>query len=436
VTRRILVLARNARPDAASVPKVTWDLASGLRMRRWEVTLLTTGTPGRPREYEHDGLHIVTLPLRNPASQRRWEAAARRLVRDLGVESFDATVGSGPAGEAVPVRGSPFVFQCQAASLGRDRTRAPLGAWGRRRPASWSDRAAALRHLASELSALQRADAVVVPRLAVKEALAGWPYRLLPKARQARIVRHGVDARRFHPHAKLAASWRRRHAVAETAPLVVTSSRLDGQAGVQDALAAFRLFLPRHPEAKLVVGGDGPAAQALRRRARALRLPGSVAFAGEMEPATLVRWLQAADLVLFLPRSAAAQPTASVLESLACGPDVVVASPALDLARPHPRLHAVPACDPRAVERAMEAAWQARRRRRTAPPFPVQWTLGRTIQGYEAVLEDAMDGGGRSSRLNGGLLSAGTGSIGDRLRGLWAPPAAAGASGPPRLLSW
>jgi glycosyltransferase involved in cell wall biosynthesis len=406
VTRRILVLARNARPDEASVPKATWDLASGLRMRRWDVTLLTTGTPGRPREYEHDGMHILTLPLRRSASQRRWEAAARDLVRDLGVESFDATVGSGPSGEAVPVRGSPFVFQCQGASLAPDRLRAPLGSWGRRRPSSWSERTAALRQLAAELSALQRADAVVVPRQAVKEALSGWPYRILPKARQAHVVRHGVDARRYHPHAKLGASWRRRHGVADDAPLVFTAAHLDGQAGVQDALAAFRLFLPQHPEAKLVVGGAGPAKLALRRRAGALRLHGSVAFAGDLGRQAVIRWLQAADLVLFVPRSAVAQPTASVLESLACGPDVIVAAPALDLARPHPRLHAVPACDPRALARAMEAAWRTRRRARTPPPFPVQWTLGRTIQGYEAVLQEAMDGGGRSSRLNGGLLSA------------------------------
>jgi glycosyltransferase involved in cell wall biosynthesis len=425
-------MARNALPGAASVPRASWDLASGLRMRRWDVTLLATGIAGRPRDYDHDGLHILTLPgLGHQAGQRRWEAAARRLLRDLGGESFDALVGSGPSGEAAPMRRSPFVFQCQDATLAPRRHRAALGAWGRPRTRTWSQRAATLRQLMAELALLRRADAVVVPRPAVKQALETLPYRLLPRARQARVVRHGVDARLFHPHSTLAASWRHRHGIPEAGPLAVTACHLEGVAGVQDALAAFARFRRGHPGARIAVIGDGPAALPLRRRAMDLRLDGSAIFTGALAVGQAVRWLQAADLCLFVPRSPAAQPKPSLLEALACGPDVIAASPALDLTRPHPRLHAVPACDPAALARAMAWAW-ARRQQRAPAPFPAQWMLGRTIQGYEAILQEAMEGGGRSSRLNGGLLSAATRSVGDRLRGLRAPPAAAAASGPPR----
>ncbi|MHB1261244.1 MAG: glycosyltransferase family 4 protein [Thermoplasmatota archaeon] len=387
MSHRVLVLAPSALPHAAGVQRGTWDLASGLRMRRWDVTLLTTGVPGRPREFERDGLHIVTVPGTRPrASSRRWESAARKLVRQLGLESFDALIGAGPAGEAIPARRSPLVFQCQETVLGRSQ----IDRWGRRpRPqAAWL-KPHALGRLARELADLQRADAVVVPTPDVKETLARWPYRAVPNAARARVVRNGVDGRRFHPHPQAAAAWRRRHRIPDETPLVFSACRLEADAGIQDALVAFLAFLRGNPGAKYVIAGGGPAAEALRRRASELRLGRSVAFARPLPLPSLVRWLQAADLCLFLPRGPDVKPPVNLLESLACGPDVVAAIPALDLALPHTRLHAVAPHDPAAAARALSWAWWQRGHRRDAP-FPEAWTLGRSIRGYEAVLQEAM----------------------------------------------
>lgn len=390
VTRRVLVLARNVLPHMAGVRRATWDLASGLRMRRWEVTLMTTGAPGHAQEFDRDGLHVVAVPgLRPRATARRWKAAAAQLVRDLGLETYDAVIGAGPSGDAMPACRSPFVFQCHEASLGRRRTPAPLGAWNRPPRRSLKTVKGAVRQAAAELGDLRRADAVIVPRPSVQADLARWPYRVLPAARRARVVRNGVDTRRFHPHVKAAAAWRRAKGIPEDAALVVTACPLVGAAGVQDALAAFRSFQRSVPDARYVIVGAGPAAANLRRRAAALRLGSSVAFAGEARVAMVARWLQAADLCLHLPRGADVQPTATLLEALACGPDVVATSMASDLGRPHDRLHVVRPCDPAGAARAMAWAWHRRQERRPSP-FPLDWTLGRSVQAYEAVLTEAM----------------------------------------------
>jgi glycosyltransferase involved in cell wall biosynthesis len=247
---------------------------------------------------------------------------------------------------------------------------------------------------------------VVVPAPHVKEALSRWPYRAVANAQRARLVRNGVDSRRFHPHPGHGRAFRRRHGIAEDAPLVFTACRLEAASGVQDALLAFHAFLKAVPDARYVIAGAGPATSALKRLAGRLRLGRSVGFCGPLPIPTLVRWLQSADLCLLLPRGRAARPPVNVLESLACGPDVVAASPALDEALPHARLHAVRPQDPAAAARALAWAWWHRGRRRQVP-FPEAWTLGHSVRGYEAVLQEAMDGRGRSSRLNGGLLSAG-----------------------------
>lgn len=397
MSRRLLVVAPNALPHMAGVPRPTWDLASGLRMRNWDVTLLTTGAPGRPAEFERDGLHVLTVPGADPASAgRRWAAATRRLVRRLGLESFDALLGTGPAGEAVQTRRSPFVAQCHDPVARHDAGEAdpwrrwPRPARRRRRPSPLLQ-PTPLRRLAREFADLARADAIVVPTPSVKEALSRWPYRALPAARAARVVRNGVDSRRFHPHPRAAASWRRRFSIDEEAPLVFTACRLEGSAGVQDALVAFQAFRRANPDARYVVAGAGPALEPLKRRVADLRLAGSVAFAGALPLPAMVRWLQAADLALFLPRGPGVRPPVNLLESLACGPDVVASSPALDAALPHDRLHAVPTRDPGAAARALAwAHW--RRGTRVQAPFPEAWTLGPSVRGYEAVLQEAMAG--------------------------------------------
>ncbi|MEA3136915.1 MAG: phosphatidyl-myo-inositol dimannoside synthase [Thermoplasmata archaeon] len=393
LSRRVLVVAPSALPHMAGVQRGTWDLASGLRMRRWDVTLLTTGVPGRPVEFERGGLHVLTVPGTRPSSSsRRWESSARKLVRQLGLESFDALIGAGPSGEALPSKRWPVVFQCQDTVVGGLDEADTWGRWGRRpRPgaAGWHPRSAV--RLARELADLQRADAVVVPAPGLKDVLSRWPYRAVPNARRARVVRNGVDARRFHPHPRAAQAWRRAHRIPDEAPLVFTACRLEGEAGIQDALVAFLAFLRSNPGAKYVVAGAGPATEALRRRAADLRLGRSVAFAGPLPLPTIVRWMQAADLCLFLPRGPGVKPPVNLLESLACGPDVVATSGALDLALPHTRLHAVPVCNPSAAARALSWAWYQRGIRRDAP-FPEAWTLGRCVRGYEAVLQEAMDG--------------------------------------------
>lgn len=414
----------------AGVQRATWDLASGLTMRRWDVTLLTTGAPGQPREFERDGLHVLTVPgLRPKAGGRRWEARAQRLVRRLGLESFDALIGAGPSGEAIPTRRSPLLFQCQETSVGVEDSDA--GPWRRRPGPAKTLHPRVLRRVARELAHLQRADAVVVPAPDVKEALSRWPYRAVPNARRARVVRNGVDSRRFHPHPRYAQAFRRRYRIDEHAPLVFTACRLEGSAGIQDALVAFKAFQRANPDAKYVIAGGGPAGEALRKRVLDLRLGGSVAFTGSLSLPMVVRWLQAADVCLFLPRGPGVKPPVNLLESLACGPDVVAASPALDQALPHARLHAVRPQDPAAAARALAWAWWQRGNRRDAP-FPEAWTLGRCVRGYEAVLQEAMEGHGRSSRLNGGLLSARPRTVGALLGGLRGPTAAAAASSLPR----
>ncbi|UNT00177.1 glycosyltransferase family 4 protein [Streptomyces tubbatahanensis] len=138
------------------------------------------------------------------------------------------------------------------------------------------------------------------------------------------VVRNGVDFEKFTaapsgppppgalPQPAGPAALRER---AGAAPLVMCVGRLCEQKGQRHLLAAWPRIAARVPGARLVLVGDGPDRERLRRSA-----PGGVVFAGARE--RVEDWYAVADLVVLpsLWEGMALTP----LEAMACGRPVVV----------------------------------------------------------------------------------------------------------------
>jgi glycosyltransferase involved in cell wall biosynthesis len=385
---RLLVAARSILPHMmGGYQRITWDVCRGLAARGWDVTVLTTPVPGRPSRFEWDGIQVATVAGARP--QRidwRWRRNATASARALG--PFDAVLGAGPAGQAVRVPGAAEVYQCQDTFLhevamhGRDgRLRVPPS---HRRP--W-----VARYVARELAYIRRADTVLASAPSTAEALRRWPYGLLRNAREAVVVRNGVDPRRHRPDPRARAQWRARHGLRPDAPLVVTVCRQAPGKGVADALRAFRLFRRSQPAAWHVLVGAGPRQREAKRVAAALGLRNVAFFLGAQPDPETIRWLQAADLFLFLPWRAEVRPPLGLLEALACGLDVVASETALDPTLPHPRLHPVPTRRPDLAAAALEKAWRERRAgTRPDAPLPQELTIDACVRGHERVLLAAL----------------------------------------------
>ncbi|MEV7421432.1 MULTISPECIES: glycosyltransferase [unclassified Streptomyces] len=147
------------------------------------------------------------------------------------------------------------------------------------------------------------------------------------------VVRNGVDVERFAPGAaagagrregageRLADTARARAALAPraalppAAPVVVCVGRLCRQKGQDVLLRAWPDVVRQSPQARLVLVGDGPDAEALRCAA-----PPSVLFAGAV--ADTAPWYRAADLVV-LPSRWEGMAVAP-LEAMASGRAVVL----------------------------------------------------------------------------------------------------------------
>jgi glycosyltransferase involved in cell wall biosynthesis len=119
--------------------------------------------------------------------------------------------------------------------------------------------------------------------IAISEAVAAdlrWRNPRLDPAR-VRVVPYGVDLAPYAgdgtgARARLRAEW----GLPPDARVIGTAARLVEGKRVDVILDAFARLAPAHPDLRLVVAGDGPAAPALKAQAQRLGLDDRVVFAG------------------------------------------------------------------------------------------------------------------------------------------------------------
>ncbi|TFV61941.1 glycosyltransferase family 1 protein, partial [Blastococcus sp. CT_GayMR20] len=136
----------------------------------------------------------------------------------------------------------------------------------------------------------------------------------------------GVDVDRFTPDAD-GATVRERHGLGD-APVVVCVSRLVARKGQDVLVAGWHRVLQRHPGARLLLVGSGPAEAALRRAVAGRGLGESVVFAGPVAVEELPAYYAAGDVFAMPCRTRRAGLDVEglgmvFLEAAACGRPVV-----------------------------------------------------------------------------------------------------------------
>jgi glycosyltransferase involved in cell wall biosynthesis len=153
-----------------------------------------------------------------------------------------------------------------------------------------------------------RADATIVPTAELADHLEASGFR------NVRLLRRAVDTRLFDPSRRDAA-LRREWGLGERDLAVIHVGRVAPEKNLDLAVAAFRAIQTRHPSARFVLVGDGPA-----RRPLGEAHPDFV-FAGMRHGADLARHYASGDLFLFPSLS---ETFGNVtLEALASGVPVV-----------------------------------------------------------------------------------------------------------------
>ena len=132
------------------------------------------------------------------------------------------------------------------------------------------------------------------------------------------LIYNGVDLQRYN-HQQPCCTLHDDYSIPESSPIVGVVARLEAEKGHRTLIDAWPLVLAVHPEAWLLVVGEGSERDSLEAQAASLGISGRVVFTGRREDVPAVT---AALDIAVLPSYREAQGL-SVLEAMALGRPVV-----------------------------------------------------------------------------------------------------------------
>ncbi|PJF27800.1 MAG: hypothetical protein CUN53_02685 [Phototrophicales bacterium] len=150
--------------------------------------------------------------------------------------------------------------------------------------------------------------------------------------RDALVIPHSVDLRRFAPDSAVRADVRAEYGVSADTPILITLAALELRKGIQFVIRALPMLVEQFPDLQYWVLGEGRDRAAIEAEIAALDLGRHVRLFGAQD--RVERFLNAADVSVLLAWGEAFGLT--LIESMACGLPVVAAdrSPFTDIVQP------------------------------------------------------------------------------------------------------
>lgn len=156
------------------------------------------------------------------------------------------------------------------------------------------------------------ADRVITPSKYLKSILVDWGV----DSRRVSVIYNGFHMERIAE----TPSVLRKH-LKWTGKVIITVGRLVPWKGMRELVETMPDILAVHPDARLVIAGDGPEEEPLRARTKELALEDRITFVGRLDQATLFRYVKAADL--FVLNTAYEGFSHQILETMALGTPVI-----------------------------------------------------------------------------------------------------------------
>jgi glycosyltransferase involved in cell wall biosynthesis len=177
---------------------------------------------------------------------------------------------------------------------------------------------AALPLAKQALHSLRGVYAVSTP---VKDAFL-WLYQdLIPPGTPVEVIHNGIDTDRYRPDAAVRQALRERLSFTEEHFVALFCGRLDANKRPQFALHLFVELLVSHPQARLLVVGDGPEMTSLKAAIQGLKLQGKVILTGQVTDTA--PYYQASDCYISCSSQIEGCPLATA-EALASGIPAIV----------------------------------------------------------------------------------------------------------------
>lgn len=272
MANRILLFSHDFPPQLSGAGTVCAQLAQFLIARGYEVHLMVRAQPGR-QQIDGATFHDVAVV------PKLWFRSYRRALAAIDLDQFDRIILT----EAAPaiVAGKYF----DEATLARCIVMMQGVEVERLYPVTLANLP---RRLFGFTAAYKRATARCHAVVAVSKAMREKFVAASGQADMApmEVVYAGVDNRVFK---RQPSNYRRERNIPETDFVLVTSSRLVWEKGLEEMLEAFGELCRTRVNARWVICGDGPLLPMLRRRAEAMGLDERIIFEGACSQDALCR---------------------------------------------------------------------------------------------------------------------------------------------------
>jgi glycosyltransferase involved in cell wall biosynthesis len=302
VETRLRELMASGEVEGRVVAPVPWFFSTA---PRWGERARMARTPARETHNGIDVLHpryLLPPKVGMTVAPLSMALAAAQALRQLQREGFDFDLIDAhyyyPDGVAAALLARWFNKPVTITARGTDLNLIPQYALPRRMM-QW---------------AAGKAQASIGVCAALVDVLRGWGVA----EQRLHVMRNGVDLQRFRP---LPQAEARAQLGLAGAPLLLSVGYLIERKGHHVAIEALAHLLPSHPEARLVIVGEGEERERLRALARSLGVEAHLTLAGAQPNAELLRWYSAADV--FVLASSREGWANVLLEAMACGTPVV-----------------------------------------------------------------------------------------------------------------
>ncbi len=304
-------------------------LAQGLAARDHRVVLLSTRHPiGKTREII-DGVEIFYLQDTVFGSRRRgWPQESVRAFRTIHRQTpFDLVWSqSFDASGVIPLRrrmDSPPLVLTLHGSVVQEfwSVRENMKSLVKKPP----ELAKALAGLLYSYAVTQRpllhcSDAMIAASSVVVHDIVRWFGKGLSS--KFTVVNNGVDTGRFKPDEELRQRIRGTYGVGENECLVLSLGRITAAKGYELAVESLRILLRNGARVRLMIAGDGPLLDQLKRSVREKGIEDHVIFTGFVENDRTTGLYNAADVFVMPTLTIEGLPFV-LLEAMACEKPVI-----------------------------------------------------------------------------------------------------------------
>ena len=316
--------ADNDRLDPCAEVRTTTPLAGG-RVRVVEV--MATGTNGGAQEHVHslvtrmdrDRYDVRVVSLSHGSSVRRLEKAG---VEVTVIDEPDDRVAVRALAELLaPLEPEIVHNHMFRAEVVGTRAALLLGEMGCKRPAVISTIHSSRIRCVDDRAALRQLTPLMDRLIVVSKAI---ERKIRDEGRfgtPVSLIYNGVDLQRYN-HEQPCCTLHEDYRIPDDSPIVGVVARLEAEKGHRTLIDAWPVVLAAHPEAWLLIVGEGSERNSLEAQAASLGISGQVVFTGRREDVPAVT---AALDVAVLPSYREAQGL-SVLEAMALSRPVVASN--------------------------------------------------------------------------------------------------------------